>query len=194
ASIPHVHLHFIQDVLLPDDLTNVNDEHPGVRTRYDLTDTILCAVADLILDQTLLTGLLKFEDKKFDSKDKSKNFHPSLELIESRANIDFDALKLNVRFVSSNSIVIFGIPEYLHHFKKSGFMSSDTLDNEPVVLTVSLEQLKLKWMGCMQPNYFSFDIDNVAGIFISQSAEILLGGIYWWLVFAEDLANLLKKF
>ncbi|RIA94532.1 hypothetical protein C1645_873391 [Glomus cerebriforme] len=195
ASIPRIHLHFIQDVLLPDDLTNVNDEHPGVRTRYDLTDTILCAAADLILDQTLLTGLIKFEDKKFDNKDKTKNFRPSLELIESRANIDFDTLKLNVRFVTgSNSIVIFGIPERLHHFKESGFMSSDTLDNEPVVLIVELEQLKLRWMGCMEPNYFSFDIDRVAGIFISQSIEILLGGIYWWLVFAEDLANLLKKF
>ncbi|CAI2166467.1 8487_t:CDS:10 [Funneliformis geosporum] len=194
VSIPRVHFHFIQDVLLPDDLTNVNDEHPDIRTRYDLTDTILCAAADLIFDQTLLTGLVKFEDKKFDSKDK-KNFRPSLELIESRANIDFDALKLNVRFVAgSNSVAIFGIPEYLHHFKESGFMPSDILDNEPVVLIVSLEKFKLKWFGCMQPNYFSFDIDNISGIFISQSAEILLGGIYWWLVFAEDLANLLKKF
>ncbi|CAG8439893.1 14436_t:CDS:10 [Funneliformis mosseae] len=194
VSIPRVHFHFIQDVLLPDDLTNVNDEHSDIRTRYDLTDTILCAAADLIFDQALLTGLLKFEDKKFDSKDK-KNFRQSLELIESRANIDFDALKLNVRFVAgSNSVAIFGIPEYLHQFKESGFMSSDILDNEPVVLIVSLEQFKLKWLGCMQPNYFSFDIDNIGCIFISQSAEILLGGIYWWLVFAEDLANLLKKF
>jgi hypothetical protein len=195
ASIPRVHLRFIQDVLLPDDLTNVNDEHPGIRTRYDLTDTILCAAADLILDETLLTGLIKFEDKKFDNKDKIRNFRSSLELIESRANIDFDTLKLSVRFVTgSNSIAIFGIPEYLHHFKESGFMPFDTLDNEPVVLIVALEQLKLRWMGCMQPNYFSFDIDRVAGIFISQSVEILLGGIYWWLVFAEDLVNLLKKF
>ncbi|CAB4400532.1 unnamed protein product [Rhizophagus irregularis] len=195
ASIPRVHLRFIQDVLLPDDLTNVNDEHPGIRTRYDLTDTILCAAADLILDQTLLTGLIKFEDKKFDNKDKIRNFRPSLELVESRANIDFDTLKLSVRFVTgSNSIAIFGIPECLHHFKESGFIPSDTLDNEPVVLIVALEQLKLQWMGCMQPNYFSFDIDRVAGIFISQSVEILLGGIYWWLVFAEDLVNLLKKF
>ncbi|GBB97022.1 hypothetical protein RclHR1_00290020 [Rhizophagus clarus] len=195
ASIPRVHLRFIQDVLLPDDLTNVNDEHPGIRTRYDLTDTILCAAADLILDQAILTGLIKFEDKKFDNKDKIRNDRSSLELIESRANIDFDTLKLSVRFVTgSNSIAIFGIPEYLHHFKESGFMPSDTLDNEPVVLIVALEQLKLQWMGCMQPNYFSFDIERVAGIFISQSVEILLGGIYWWLVFAEDLANLLKKF
>src|SRR6266542_3144424 len=94
ASIPRVHFHFIQDVLLPDDLTNVNDEHP-----------VLCAAADLILDHTLLTGLVKFEDKKFDSKVKTKNFRPSLELTESRANIDFDALKLNVRFVTgSNSV------------------------------------------------------------------------------------------
>ncbi|RHZ51053.1 hypothetical protein Glove_485g16 [Diversispora epigaea] len=190
AFFPRIHLQFIQDVLLPDDLNTTNEEHPGVRTRYDLTNTIMCAVADLILDQNLISGLVKFEDENFKSKDKSKNGFPSLKLIESRINLDLDSLKLNVRFATgSNKIGIFGIPDSLHEFK-----TSDPLNNEKVVLDLSLDNIRLKWIGRMEPNYFSFDIESLDVIFISQSAEIMTGAIYWWLVFAEDLSNIVKKF
>ncbi|CAG8636738.1 44617_t:CDS:2 [Gigaspora margarita] len=165
VSIHKVHLHFIQDVMLPDDLTNANDEYPSVRARYDLTDTILCAAADLIL--------------------------------ESGANLEFNSLRLNVRFVTgSNTIGIFGIPENVHQFKETGFILSEQLNNDPVVLNISLERLKLKWTGCinMKTNNFSFDLENVFSCFINQSPEILTGAIYWWLVFAKDLSNILEKF
>ncbi|KAF0369743.1 fermentation associated protein [Gigaspora margarita] len=119
VSIHKVHLHFIQDVMLPDDLTNANDEYPSVRARYDLTDTILCAAADLVIDKILMN-----------------------------------------------------------------------------VLNISLERLKLKWTGGinMKTNNFSFDLENVFSCFINQSPEILTGAIYWWLVFAKDLSNILEKF
>ncbi|CAG8645156.1 2250_t:CDS:10, partial [Gigaspora margarita] len=165
VSIHKVHLHFIQDVMLPDDLTNANDEYPSVRARYDLTDTILCAAADLIL--------------------------------ESGANLEFNSLRLNVRFVTgSNTIGIFGIPENVHQFKETGFILSEQLNNDPVVLNISLERLKLKWTGGinMKTNNFSFDLENVFSCFINQSPEILTGAIYWWLVFAKDLSNILEKF
>ncbi|CAG8472716.1 9921_t:CDS:10 [Diversispora eburnea] len=190
AFIPRIHLQFIQDVLLPDDLNTTNEEHPGVRTRYDLTNTIMCAVADLILDQNLISGLVKFEDENFKCKDKSKNGFPSLKLIESRINLDLDSLKLNVRFATGSSTIgIFGIPDSLYEFK-----TTDPLNNEKVVLDLSLDNIRLKWIGCMEPNYFSFDIESLNVIFISQSAEIMTGAIYWWLVFAEDLSNIIKKF
>ncbi|CAG8771092.1 6821_t:CDS:1, partial [Acaulospora morrowiae] len=183
------------DVLLPDDLNTTNEDHPGIRTRYDLTDTTLCAVVDLILDQCLTSGLVKLVDENFKNKNKSVRGLPSIKLSESRFNLNLDSLKLNVRFVTgSNSLGIFGIPESVHRFGETGISTSDLLNNEPVVLDLSLDDLKLRWMGCMQPNYFSFDMSSLDGIFISQSAEILTGAIYWWLVFAEDLSNILKKF
>ncbi|CAG8534527.1 10421_t:CDS:10, partial [Acaulospora colombiana] len=193
ASIPRVHLQFIQDVLLPDDLNTTNEEHPGVRTRYDPTDTTLCAVADLILDRCQISVMVKLVDENF--KNKSDRTSPSFKLTESKLILDFDSLKLNVRFVTgSNSLGIFGIPESVHRFGETGVSTSDLLNNEPVVLDLSLDDLKLRWMGRTQPNHFSFDMDSFEGIFISQSAEILTGAIYWWLVFAEDLSNILKNF
>nr|CAG8529135.1 11787_t:CDS:10 [Entrophospora candida] len=180
-SIPQVYLQFIQDVLLPGDLTNANDEHPGIRTRYDISDTTLCAMAEIILVQTLLTGLGKPKQ--------------SLEIIESRANLDFDYLKLNVIFVAeSNRFRIFGIPNSMNRFKNTSFPPTSSLDNETVVLDLVLKNLKIKWIGCMQPNYFSSDLTDLNGLCIKQSPEILIGAIYWWLVFAEDLTNLLDKF
>ncbi|CAJ0830181.1 10799_t:CDS:10 [Entrophospora sp. SA101] len=184
-SIPQVYLQFIQDVLLPGDLTNANDEHPGIRTRYDISDTTLCAMAEIILVQTLLTGLGKPKQ--------------SLEIIESRANLDFDSLKLNVIFVAEpNRFRIFGIPNSMYHFKNTSFSPTSSLGNETVVLDLVLdlvlEKLKIKWIGCMQPNYFSSDLTKLSGLCIKQSPEILIGAIYWWLVFAEDLTNLLDKF
>ncbi|CAG8634606.1 24795_t:CDS:10, partial [Dentiscutata erythropus] len=194
-SIHKVHLHFIQDVMLPDDLTNVNDEYPSVRARYDLTDTILCAAADLVIDKILMNGLIKFQNKNFDCKENLKNFERSLKLVESGANLEFNSLRLNVRFVTgSNTIGIFGIPENMHQFKETGFISSEQLNNDPVVLNISLERLKLKWNGGIKSNNFSFDLDNVFSCFINQSPEILTGAIYWWLVFAKDLSDILKKF
>ncbi|CAG8628570.1 7631_t:CDS:10, partial [Cetraspora pellucida] len=194
-SVHKVHLHFIQDVMLPDDLTNVNDEYPSIRARYDLTNTTLCAAADLVIDKISMNGLIKFQNKNFDSKEKLKSFEQPLKLVESGANLDFNSVRLNVRFVTgSNSIGIFGIPENIHQFKEPGFISSEQLNNNPVVLNISLEKLKLKWTGCMKSNSFSFDLENVFSCFINQSPEILTGAIYWWFVFAEDLSNLLKKF
>ncbi|CAG8495544.1 5827_t:CDS:2, partial [Racocetra fulgida] len=194
-SVHKVHLHFIQDVMLPDDLTNVNDEYPSVRARYDLTNTTLCASADLVIDKVLMNGLVKFQNKNFGSNEKLKSFERPLKLVESGANLDVNSLRLNVRFVTgSNSIGIFGIPENIHQFKEPGFLSSEQLNNGPVVLNISLEKLKLKWTGCMKSNNFSIDLENVFSCFINQSPEILTGAIYWWLVFAEDLSSLLKKF
>src|SRR5438874_1357964 len=143
-SIPQICLNFIQDILLSDDLTNINDEHPGIQTKYDLSDAILCATAEIILDQILLTGLVKFEDKNYNNnsnndnngngngngsgsgsncnnaKKKPRKFKKqSLEIIESRVNLDFDSLRLNVViFVAEhNFFQIFRIPDSMHHFK-----------------------------------------------------------------------------
>ncbi|CAG8440113.1 7211_t:CDS:10 [Ambispora gerdemannii] len=192
-SIPRVQLHFIQDVMLPDDLTNVSDEYASIRTRYDLTDTVLCA-ADIVFEQSLITGLMKFEDTSFHVKDKSKNFEHTLKLVDSRMCLDFEALKLNVHFVAgSNPIGIFGIPQTSHHFKNSSF-SSEPVSNEPVVLDIFLDHVKVKLTGNTQPTYFSLDMGNFTTIFISQSVEILTGAIYSWLLFADDLSIILNSF
>ncbi|CAG8497267.1 4277_t:CDS:10 [Ambispora leptoticha] len=193
VSIPRVTLHFIQDVLLPDDLTNVSDEYSSIRTRYDLTDTVLCA-ADIVLEQSLITGLVKFEDTNFHVKDKNENFEHTFKLVESRVCLDFETLKLNVHFVAgSNPIGIFGIPKALHHFKDYSF-SSGPVPNEPVVLDIFLEHVKVKLMSSTQPTHFSLDMGSFNTIFISQSIEILTGAIYSWLLFADDLSIILNSF
>ncbi|CAG8500632.1 1907_t:CDS:10 [Paraglomus brasilianum] len=192
ASIPKIHLHFIQDVLLPDDLTKVIDENSSIRTRYDLTDTMLCT-ADLVLERTLFTGLLKFKDVKFD-KNAGKNTEPDWHLDELRTNLELDALKLNVRFVTATkSVGVFGIPEKMHGFTDAAF-EVDVLDDDPVVLHVSLKQLKIKLSRLMQPNEFAFNMENLIAISVAQSAEIFTGAVYSWLIFIDDIAKILSDF
>ncbi|KAF0504813.1 fermentation associated protein [Gigaspora margarita] len=171
VSIHKVHLHFIQDVMLPDDLTNANDEYPSVRARYDLADTILCAAADLVIDKILMNGLIKFQNKNFNHKENLKNFVRSLKLIESGANLEFNSLRLNVRFVTrSNTIGIFGIPENVHQFKETEFI----LNNDPVVLNISLERLKLKWTGVHEIAKHSKDVTSDPQYLATPSHELRL--------------------
>ncbi|KAG9285770.1 hypothetical protein G9A89_013195 [Geosiphon pyriformis] len=188
-SIPFVHFHLIQDVLLPDDLTNLTDEHPSIRTRYDLTDTILCT-ADFVLEQSTLRGMLKYEDTNFEVKDKTKNVEPKLKLLESKICLDIESLKLNVRLV--DSIGFFGI-EAMHRFNFSPPITNSSA-NAPVVLDVSLDRFKIKWIGSMQPNFFSLDINTFSASFITQSMEILTGAIYSWLFFTDDLSSIISSF
>src|SRR6185369_327214 len=152
----------------------------------------LCT-ADLVLERTLFTGLVKFKDAKFD-KNTAKNTEPDWHLNELKTNLELDALKLNVRFVTATkSVGVFGIPEDMHGFSDVAF-EVDTLDDDPVVLHVSLRQLKIKLSGLTQPNEFAFNMENLIAISVAQSAEIFTGAVYSWLVFIDDIANISNDF
>ncbi|RUP43884.1 hypothetical protein BC936DRAFT_136583 [Jimgerdemannia flammicorona] len=177
--------------MLPDDLTKANEDHTMIRTRYDLSDTVLCS-ADVILDQLTFIGSVKFQDLAFDPKQRSVA-DSTLKLIESRAHVNFNGLNCKVRFVSSSNLVgIFGIPVERQHHNSYGHFSN--LDTEPVVIDVAIDQFHFKWLGATQPNFFRLDVNKISAIIINESVEILVGAVTSWLAFVGDLNMILNDF
>ncbi|RUS13796.1 hypothetical protein BC937DRAFT_94764, partial [Endogone sp. FLAS-F59071] len=191
VSVPKLHCHFIQDVMLPDDLTKANEDQTMIRTRYDLSDTVLCS-ADVILDQVVFFGSVKFQDMAFDQSGRTVA-ESSLKLLESRAHLDFNGLSCKVRFVSSSSLVgIFGIPVERQH--QNAYVHSGNLATEPVVIDVTVDQFHCKWLGATRPNSLQLDVSKISAIIINESVEILVGAVTSWLTFVGDLKMILNDF
>jgi hypothetical protein len=191
VHLPRTHLHCIQDVMLPDDLMKSKDLRTGMRTRYDLTDTLLCS-ADVILDGFDLSGLVKFQDMAFDEMKRSVA-ESKLELRESRVNINMDALGCKVRYISTSSSMSFGIPLSRQHPRNRKLMGDDC-SSELVVIDLTLDRLKFQWIGAMTPNYLKLEMGMLSSIIITESVEILVGAVYSWLTFVDDLENILESF
>ncbi|CAO3695982.1 unnamed protein product [Umbelopsis ramanniana] len=191
VHLPRTHLHCIQDVMLPDDLMKSKDLRTGMRTRYDLTDTLLCS-ADVILDGFDLSGLVKFQDMAFDEMKRSVA-ESKLELRESRVNINLDALGCKVRYISTSSSMSFGIPISRQHPRNRKLMGDDC-SSELVVIDLTLDGLKFQLIGAMKPNYIKLDMGMLSSIIITESVEILVGAVYSWLTFVDDLENILETF
>lgn len=191
VHLPRTHLHCIQDVMLPDDLMKSKDMRTGMRTRYDLTDTLLCS-ADVILDGFDMSGLVKFQDMAFDEMKRSVA-ESKLELRESRVNINMDALGCKVRYISTSSSMTFGIPLARQHPRNRKLMGDDC-SGELVVIDLTLDRLKFQWIGAMTPNYLKLEMGMLSSIIITESVEILVGAVYSWLTFVDDLEDILESF
>ncbi|KAJ2957271.1 hypothetical protein NQZ79_g6974 [Umbelopsis isabellina] len=191
VHLPRTHLHCIQDVMLPDDLMKSKDLKTGMRTRYDLTDTLLCS-ADVVLDGFDLSGLVKFQDTAFDEM-KRTVAESRLELRESRVNINLGALGCKVRYISTSSSMSFGIPLSRQHPRNRKLMGEDC-SSELVVIDLTLDRLHFQWIGAMTPNYLKLEMGMLSSIIITESVEILVGAVYSWLTFVDDLENILETF
>ncbi|CAM0134818.1 Macrophage colony-stimulating factor 1 receptor [Umbelopsis sp. WA50703] len=191
VHLPRTHLHCIQDVMLPDDLMKSKDLKTGMRTRYDLTDTLLCS-ADVVLDGFDLSGLVKFQDTAFDEM-KRTVAESQLELRESRVNINLGALGCKVRYISTSSSMSFGIPLSRQHPRNRKLMGEDC-SSELVVIDLTLDRLRFQWIGAMTPNYVKLEMGMLSSIIITESVEILVGAVYSWLTFVDDLENILETF
>ncbi|KAF7732780.1 hypothetical protein EC973_000053 [Apophysomyces ossiformis] len=196
--LPRTYLHFIQNVVVPDDLPSYKHGQSHIKTQYDLDDTLLCS-ADIFLNGLRMIGSVKFQDFAFDEKQRSVA-ESKLVLQESRVHIDIDRLGCKVQYVSerhdARQPITFGIPrthqQTDHEIK--GYCENDGLSNKLVMIDLKLDRLSCRWLGARKPNCLSLEIDDLSTIIITEAVEILVGAVYSWLVFVDDLKGILESF
>ncbi|CEI88715.1 hypothetical protein RMCBS344292_03093 [Rhizopus microsporus] len=194
--LPETYLHFIQNVTMPDDLPSYKHGGSVMKTQYNSKDTILCS-ADIFLNSFHMIGSVKFEDYAFDEK-KKKMAESNIVLQESRIHINADEMGATVQYISKQheqQTIAFGIP-YQHLRNKSLYDRHDdhTLANEIVMLDLVLKGFDFKWLGARNPNYADVKIVDLDTVIITESVEILVGAVYSWLMFVDDLKGILQMF
>lgn len=195
--LPHMYLRCIQNVVIPDGLPSYMDGEAFIKTQYNLEDTVLCS-GNIFLNNFKLIGSVKFEDYAYQEK-MDKVAESNLKLQELRLHIDLENMGSTVQYVSKQydrSSFSFGIPpEYLRNRKfYNDLNTGDVLENELIVLDFALSGFGLKLLGARMPNYLELKTDNVDSVIITESVEILIGAVYSWLVFVDDLKGILKSF
>ncbi|KAI8968020.1 hypothetical protein BDF20DRAFT_203466 [Mycotypha africana] len=195
--LPQTYLQFIQNATMPNDLPSYKHGESVVKTQYNSEGTVLCS-ADFSLNDLKLMGRVRFEDYAFNEK-KNKMVESKLVLQESRVHFDLDSIGSTVRYISrqrEQHPIDFGIPyERLRNKKRYADSENDnTLIDELVMLDLSVKEFNVKWLGAMIPNYVSLNFTDVDTIIITESVEILMGAVYSWLVFVDDLKGILEGF
>lgn len=202
VSLPNTHFHFIQNVMLPDDLPSYKDGTSYINHKYDEKDSMLCS-ADIFLEDFSMIGSVKFQDEAFDEKKKSVA-ESRMALMESRVHIDLGSLECKVQYVSERNQparqpVVFGIPLSRQHTRSVSVRNHQGLKeeestNELVVIDFMLSKFGFKWLGAEKPNYLNLDIGNLSTVIITEAVEILVGAVYSWLVFVDDFKMILSSF
>ncbi|KAI7885245.1 hypothetical protein K492DRAFT_204108 [Lichtheimia hyalospora FSU 10163] len=202
VSLPNTHFHFIQNVMLPDDLPSYKDGTSYINHKYDEEGSMLCS-ADIFLEDFSMIGSVKFQDEAFDEKKKSVA-ESRMALMESRVHIDLGSLECKVQYVSERNQparqpVVFGIPLSRQHTRSVSVRNHQGLKEEEstselVVIDFMLSKFGFKWLGAEKPNYLNLDIGNLSTVIITEAVEILVGAVYSWLVFVDDFKMILSSF
>ncbi|KAI9307239.1 hypothetical protein BJ944DRAFT_238031 [Cunninghamella echinulata] len=205
--LPSTHLHFIQNVMIPADLPSYKFTQSHLETFYNNEEEMLCT-ADIFLDNFKMIGGVTFQDYAFDEKQKSVA-ESRLVLEESRVHVDADNMRCKVQYISGSyenrRQVMFGIPTSRQYTSRAKFQhktnginaddnDDNNLTNELVVIDLGLNEFSCKWLGARNPNYFELEVNEISTIIIAESVEILLGAVYSWLVFVDDLQRILDCF
>jgi hemerythrin len=196
--LPQTYLHFIQNVTVPDDLPSYKHGESFVKTQYNPEDTALCS-ADIFLNDFRMIGSVKFEDCAFDEK-KKKVAESNIVLQESRVHMDIGDMGSTVKYVSlqhERQSIAFGIPyESLRNKRLYSNLDNDvdTLIDELVMLDLAVKGFSFKCLGAREPNYAEMNVQSVDTIIVTESVEILVGAVYSWLVFVDDLKGILASF
>lgn len=199
VSLPGTHFHFIQNVMLPDDLPSYKDGRTYIKTQYDSEESMLCS-ADVVLRDFSMIGSVRFEDLAYDEKKKSVA-ESKMVLRESRVHIDLGHLNCKVYYVGArhdqiHQPIMFGIPQSRRHSALDPSIDEDDEDVASKLLMIDLELsgFMFRWLGATKPNYFNLEIDNLSTIIITEAVEILAGAVYSWLAFVDDLKAILENF
>lgn len=196
--LPQTYLHFIQNVTVPDDLPSYKHGESFVKTQYNPEDTVLCS-ADIFLNDFRMIGSVKFEDCAFDEK-KKKVAESNIVLQESRLHMDIGDMGSTVQYVSllhERQPIAFGIPyESLRNKRLYSNLDNDTdtLIDELVMLDLAVKGFSFKCLGAREPNYAEMNVQSLDTIIVTESVEILVGAVYSWLVFVDDLKGILASF
>ncbi|ORZ07569.1 hypothetical protein BCR42DRAFT_150196 [Absidia repens] len=215
--LPSTHLHFIQNVMIPADLPSYKHTQSHLQTLYDNEDEMLCA-ADIFLDDFQMIGGVTFQDYAFGQKQTSVA-ESKLVLEESRVHVNVGNMGCKVQYVidcyENRRQVMFGIPstrQFVHgrnlydngtnrgENEQRGGSDTESEDsvnpssNELVVIDLAVNTFSCKWLGARKPNYLDFSVNELSTIIITESVEILVGAVYSWLVFVDDLQRILERF
>ncbi|ORX46568.1 hypothetical protein DM01DRAFT_1364417 [Hesseltinella vesiculosa] len=221
--LPSTRLHFIQNVMVPADLSSYRGTQSHLKPLQDQQDKMLCA-ADIFFDEFKMIGGVIFQDYGFDNKQQSIA-ESHLLLDESRVHVSVGTMGCQVHYIPGAydpaSAVLFGIPvERRTASKRHSYRSMDLDDSttvrsdqsvphtrsgmapmcdeddamETVVIDMALKNLMCKWVGARNPNFLDIDVGSFDSIIITQSVEILVGAVYSWLVFVDDLQRILEQF
>ncbi|KAI8057143.1 hypothetical protein BDF22DRAFT_227395 [Syncephalis plumigaleata] len=178
VAIPCIHIHAIQDVALPADLTSY-DGYSNHRTLYDLSGTLLCA-GEIIVDALCL----RISQQTHSVTD---------ELPQLKVNLTIDSLRTNLRFVSSSDFTgITGIPGVMCSIEPSPKQGDR---NEPVVVSCSADDITIQLTGGgILEDRLSFNLHSVSATCVHQAIEIVAGAAVAWLSFVDQLERILNPF
>ncbi|KAJ3287854.1 hypothetical protein HK104_008423, partial [Borealophlyctis nickersoniae] len=198
-STPKMHIQSIQDMMLPDAATFLNDEtNMGIRTRYELSDAVLCSF-DIIVAQVVARVFWNMENPNVTMRESK--------LVEAKLHLDVDSIKMNLRFMGHlNDAGIVGIPSSKHHFNDPKERYFEQLDGVPIVLDIYSE--KIRWHGYMDRRSLapdveidesncgsmSFEMKELSVASINQTIEIMFGALLTWLNFGADVGRMVGLF
>ncbi|KAI8069940.1 hypothetical protein BC940DRAFT_271416 [Gongronella butleri] len=229
--LPSTRLHFIQNVMVPADLSSYKYKHQShlEALQQDEEDKMLCA-ANVFFDDLKLIGGVTFQDYGFEAKDQPVA-ESRLLLDESRVHVSIGTMGCQVHYITAGdaaaSSILFGIPEKNQNMRSSSsfkrrsrFLDEDDEDeddedtrtvqpsdpssrhrvpaapmaNETVVIDLVLKGMSCRWVGARNPNFLDVAVGSFDTIIITESVEILVGAVYAWLVFVDDLQRILERF
>ncbi|KAJ3173047.1 hypothetical protein HDU88_004506 [Geranomyces variabilis] len=189
-SAPVLQIHCIQDMLLPDVTSFLQQEEPS---RYELSDKLLCSF-DIVVTGVTARGKT-IRQRAPDNLQDPRFF-------ESHFIVDVDRVTTKLRFVGNlNASGIVGIPltKQSHRTHAEGM-----LEGVPVVLDLLAD--KIQWKGHIfrrapqslseEANGCSLELTTkeLSVVSINETIEIMFGAIFKWVTFAVDVARLYKSF
>ncbi|TPX65020.1 hypothetical protein SpCBS45565_g05450 [Spizellomyces sp. 'palustris'] len=190
VSAPTVHIHCIQDMLLPDVTSFLHDDLP---LRYELSDKLLCSF-DIVV--TGVTGRVKTTTK-----------NPTAAFREPQQNeakfvVDVERIATKLRFVGNmNAAGIVGIPSAKQHARATP--AEGALEGVPVVLDLLAEKIQweghLDWRPDLRPgeqdgSSMKISTKDLFVVSINETIEIMFGAIFKWVTFGTDVSKLASEF
>ncbi|KAJ3022828.1 hypothetical protein HKX48_005162 [Thoreauomyces humboldtii] len=187
-SAPIIQLHCIQDMLLPD-VTSFLQQ--GAAARSELSDKLLCSF-DIIL-----TGL---------SSQIRHTVHRSpgstaTTFVENKFLVTLDRVTTKLRFVGNmNAVGVIGIPPGKQSHRGH---SEKLLEGIPVVLDLLAD--KIQWTGHVYRHpepadgkltgiSLNLSTKELSVVSINETIEVLFGAIFKWATFGIDVGRLLQSF
>ncbi|KAI8820653.1 uncharacterized protein EV422DRAFT_58087 [Fimicolochytrium jonesii] len=184
VSTPSVHIHCVQDMLLPDATSFVAQSHTA---RYELSDELLCSF-DFVVSGLTATMAQTVDYSPPQSHDGR--------LARFKFAVNVDRCTTRLYFVGNMNVNgVVGIPKQ-KQLNKS--LPNDSLEGVPVALDLLAE--KIQWSGRMERGRTGATFDDgmslelntkeLSVVSINETIEIMFGVLYKWVTFGIDIGKI----